>query len=142
MLPPFALALIGLLLGAWTLGAIWAILAARARARRTEMARRHGRRLARMVDESPALPLLVRADGKIEAPPRLAQWLGLEGVPQYLSELHATSASGDETGLPAAQLTELTEAVRRAQRTATPFRMTAVPLGSRRSLAILPRWSA
>jgi hypothetical protein len=40
-----------------------------------------------MVDESPALPLLVRVDGKIEAPQRLAGWLGLEKVPQFLTEL-------------------------------------------------------
>ena len=133
ILSPVALVLIGLLLAAWTLGACWAILSARARHARAEAALRQGRRLARMVDESPALPMLVRADGKIEAPPRLAQWLGLEGVPQFLSEL--TSVSG-ELGLPAAQLAELTEAVRRTQRTGAPFRMAAVPMGSRRSLAL------
>ncbi len=57
--------LIGLLLAAWVLAAGWAVLWARDKARRAEGAQRHARRLARMVDDSPALPLLVRVDGKI-----------------------------------------------------------------------------
>ena len=77
------LALIGLLLAAWTLAAGWTILGVRAKERRIEAGQRQARRLARMVDESPALPLLVRADGRIEAPQRLAGWLGLDAVPQF-----------------------------------------------------------
>lgn len=84
-----------------------------------------------MLDESPALPLLVRADGRIEASQRLAHWLGLENVPQFLSELEA----GDR-GFPGDKLAELTEAVRKTQKTAAPFRMVATPLGSSRSLAL------
>ncbi len=126
-----ALVLIGLLLAGWTLAAGWAILAARGKARRVEAQQVQARKLARMVDESPAVPLLVRADGKIEAPPRLAGWLGLDGVPQYLTELDA----GDK-GLTAEQLAELTTAVLRTQKTAAPFRMVATPRGSKRSLAL------
>ena len=126
-----ALALIGLLLAAWTLAASWAILAARGKVRRVEAGQRHARRLARMVDESPALPLLVRADGKIEAPAKLAGWLGLDAVPQFLTELDS-----GERGLTREQLAELTEAVRRTQKTAAPFRMVVTPRGSKRSLAL------
>ncbi len=89
-----------------------------------------------MVDESPALPLLVRADGKIEAPQRLANWLGLEKVPQFLTELDGGRIDGGGGGLTTEQLAELTEAVRRCQRTAAPFRMVATPRGSKRSLAL------
>jgi hypothetical protein len=53
------LLLIGLLLAAWTVGAAWAILSARGRQKRAEAQLRSARRLARMVEESPALPLLV-----------------------------------------------------------------------------------
>ena len=125
--------LIGLLLAAWTLAAGWAILAARAREKRAEAGLRTARRLGRMVDESPALPLLVRADGRIEAPGRLAGWLGLDAVPQFLTELDGGEGKG---GLSAEHLAELTEAVRRTQKTAAPFRMVATPRGSRRSLAL------
>ena len=131
VLTPTALALIGLLLAAWTLAAGWAVLWARGRANRSEGAQRHARRLGRMVDDSPALPLLVRADGRIEAPSRLANWLGLESVPQFLTEL-----DGGDKGLTTEQLAELTEAVRRTQKTAAPFRMVATPRGSKRSLAL------
>ncbi|MCJ2183057.1 PAS-domain containing protein [Novosphingobium sp. 1949] len=122
---------VGILLAAWTLAAAWAILVARRRQKRAETQLRSARRLARMIEESPALPLLVRSDGRIEASPRLAQWLGLDGVPQYLTELDT-----GERGLPADKLAELAEAVRRTQKTASPFRLAVTPRNSSRSLAL------
>ncbi|MCW1384827.1 PAS-domain containing protein [Novosphingobium sp. KCTC 2891] len=124
-----ALVLIGLLLAAWTLAAVWAVLAARKRLRRAEAAQRLARRLSRMVEESPALPLLVRADGRIEGPPRLAGWFGLDAMPGYLSELDA-----GERGLDEVQLSKLGDAVRRAQKSGAPFRIALIPRGGKRSL--------
>lgn len=135
-LTPTALVLIGLLLSAWTVAAAWAVLAARGREKRAESGQRQAKRLARMVDESPAIPLLVRADGRIEAPQRLANWLGLEVVPQFLTELDGGRIDGGGGGLTAEQLSELSDAVRRCQRTANPFRMVITPKGSKRSLAL------
>ncbi len=129
------LVLIGLMLAAWTLAAGWAILSARARERRARASLRQGQRLARMVDESPTVPLLVRADGRIEAPPRLAAWLGLDAVPQFLSELSGAGASG-ETGLRAEEVDALAAAVRRTQKTAMPFLLNVTPRGSQRNLAL------
>jgi signal transduction histidine kinase len=126
-----ALVLVALLLAAWTLAAGLIVLSARGRLQRAEAARHGAQRLSRMVDESPAVPLLVRSDGRIEAPQRLAEWLGLEQVPQFLSELDA-----GERGLDAADLTALTEAVRRTQRTAAPFRLVATPRGAQHALAL------
>ncbi|HNN56607.1 MAG TPA: PAS-domain containing protein, partial [Novosphingobium sp.] len=135
-LSPSVLALLGLLLAGWTVAAAWAIVAARHRERRAEAGQRQARRLARMVDESPALPLLVRADGRIEAPQRLANWLGLDAVPQFLTELDGGRIDGGGGGLTAEQLEELSQAVRRCQRTANPFRLVVTPRGSKRSLAL------
>ena len=115
LLSQTALVLIGLLLAAWTLAAGWAVVTGRQRARRAESSQRLARRLGRMIDEAPALPLLVRSDGRIEGPARLARWLGLEAMPRFLSEL-----DGGDRGLPEAQLAELTELVRRTQKTAAP----------------------
>lgn len=126
-----ALALIGLLIGAWTVAAGIAILAGQRRAQRAEQSQRNARRVSRMLDESPALPLLVRADGRIEGHSRLAGWFGLNAMPAFLSELDA----GDR-GLPAEQLETLTQHVRTAQRTGAPFQMTVVPRGSSRNLAL------
>jgi len=122
---------LALLLAVWTAAAAWAIVSARHRLRRAETLGRSARRLAKMVEESPALPLLVRSDGRIEASPRLAQWLGLDKVPQFLSEL-----DDGERGLPAEKLAELTQAVLKTQKSAAPVRMVATPRGSSRSLAL------
>ena len=118
LLSPTALVLIGLLLAAWTAAAAWIVLSARAGERQARGARASVRRLTRMIDTAPALPLLVRADGRIEGPERLAAWLGLERLPEYLSEL------GGENGLAAPDLDALREAVRRTQKTAAPFALT------------------
>lgn len=130
-LSPTTLALLGLLMAAWTFGAAFVVLRAQGLARGADGARRAARRLHRMVDESPAVPLLVRSDGRIEAPERLAAWLGLEKIPGFLSELD----SGGH-GLESEQLALLDENVRRTQKTATPFRMVVTPRGTTRSLAV------
>ena len=133
---PLSMVLLGLLLAAWTLAAAWSIGAARHRERKAEAGQRQARRLARMVDESPALPLLVRVDGRIEAPQRLANWLGLDSVPQFLTELDGGRIDGGGGGLTRDQVEQLGDEVRRCQRTATPFRMVVTPRGSTRSLAL------
>src|SRR5687767_6173932 len=126
-----ALALIGLLLAAWSIAAGAAVLSARRRARRAESSQRLVRRLTRMIDESPALPLLVRTDGRIEGSARLAAWLGLDRLPGYLSELDAGDA-----GVPHAELEQLSAAIRRTQKSAAPFRLAVTPRGSSRTLAL------
>ncbi|MFN2100919.1 PAS-domain containing protein [Altererythrobacter sp. MF3-039] len=127
-----ALVAVGLVLAVWTGVAAWLMIAASSKARSAEAARKVARRLGRMIEEAPAVPLTVRADGRIEAPDRLARWLGLDSLPPYLSEL----AGVDGAGLTEAQLEELTKLVRRAQKTAAPFRMTIGAPGSGRSLAL------
>src|SRR5690606_2715380 len=109
----------------------WLILSARAASRKAETGRKAARRLSRMIEESPAIPMLVRADGRIEAPQRLAAWLGLDAMPGYLTELDA-----GEHGITAEELAALSEAVRVTQKTAAPFRIAVTPRGSRRSLAM------
>lgn len=130
-----ALVAIGLLLAAWTVGAAWMMIAAGAKASKAEGSRKAARRMARMIDEAPAIPLMVRADGRIEGSDRLAGWLGLEKLPQYLSELDG-GLGGEGKGLSAGQLRDLTEHVGRVQKTAAPFRMAITPPGSQRSLAL------
>ena len=136
ILSPTAQVLLGLVVSLWTLLAAFVVVSAQRRQRRAESALRNARRLARMVDQAPAVPILVRSDGRIEAPQRLAQWLGLEGIPQYLSELSVETPEGLPAGLSPAQLDELGEAIRTTQKTGTPFRMAISPPGTRFSLAM------
>ncbi|HEU4651547.1 MAG TPA: histidine kinase, partial [Croceibacterium sp.] len=130
-LSPLALVLLGLLLAGWTFGAMWLVLGAQSRARQAKVARSTARRLSRMIDDSPAVPLLVKADGKIEGPERLAAWLGLPQLPGFLSEL-----AGEDAGLSANDLEQLRDAVRKTQKTAAPFGMVISPRGSNKSLAV------
>jgi len=130
-LSPTALALLGLLLAAWTAGAVWLVIGSLRRARSARSARNTVRRLTRMIDDSPAIPLLVKADGKIEGPDRLAAWLGLDNLPGFLTELDTGSA-----GLADGDLEQLRDAVSRTQKTAAPFRMMITPRGSEKSLAL------
>lgn len=131
-LSPTAMALLGLLLALWTLGAIWLVLVARARARASRQSQHRLARLSKLIGTSPALPLIVSADGKLEGPDRLATWLGLpEGLPDYLSELDT-----GEAGLRDDDLATLREAVRKTQKTAAPFRLVVTPRGSLKSLAL------
>jgi len=126
-----AVALLGLLLAGWTFVSAWLALGALNRDRASRGARANARRLTRLLDESPAIPMIVRPDGRIEAPDRLAAWLGLDRLPVFLSEL-----GGEVQGLPAEELESLREAVRRAQKTATPFSHLVHPRGSPRTLAV------
>lgn len=123
-----ALVAVALLLAVWTLVAGWAVLAARARMARAQGAQQLARKLARMVEEAPALPLLVRADGRIEGASRLAGWLGRDAMPDYLTEL--------EDVLDAQTLGALTQAVRHTQKTGAPLAMALVPRGGARTLVL------
>ena len=130
---PALSALLGLLLALWTAGAVWVMLRASGREQKSLASRKLALRLSRLIEEGPAIPLLVRADGRIEAPDRLARWIGLDKVPDYLSEL----SGPDGRGLTEQQIDDLTRNVRRTQRTARPFRMeVAVVPGSGKSLAM------
>ncbi|WP_324827649.1 sensor histidine kinase [Qipengyuania zhejiangensis] len=129
---PALLAIVGLLLALWTATAVWVMLRASGKEQKSVASRKAALRLARMIEESPAIPLLVRTDGRIEAPDRFARWLGLHQVPEFLSEL----SDLDGSGLSEEQMEELTRNVRRTQKTAKPFRMSVTVPGSNRALAM------
>lgn len=125
---PLALVLIALLLAAWTVAAAVLVLRAGAKTKRTKALQTSLKRMQHLLDVAPAVPLLVRVDGRIEAPERLARWLGLEAMPKYLSEL--------EGGLSKEQVDKLWDKVRLTQKSAAPFEMAITPPASKRSLAL------
>ena len=86
-----------------------------------------------MIEDSPAVPLLVRADGKIEGAGRAGR---LARARQSARLSQRTVGGPGDAGLERSELGELTEAVRRTQKTAAPFRMVVTPRGSQRSLAL------
>ncbi|MBD2842051.1 PAS domain-containing sensor histidine kinase [Erythrobacter rubeus] len=133
---PLALAVIGLLLAAWTVAAAVMILRASAKTRRTKALQTSLKRMQHMLDGAPAIPMLVRVDGRIEAPDRLARWLGLDAMPTYLSELSGDDGDGEDRGLSEKQLQALSEKIRLTQKSAAPFQLAVTPPGSKRSLAM------
>lgn len=125
------LIVIALLLAAWTIAAAVLVLRSSASIQRTKSVQSSLKRMQHLVDVAPAIPLLVRTDGRIEAPERLARWLGLDQIPAYLSELNG----GEEKGLSKPQVDQLWNKVLITQKSAAPFSLTLTPPGSKRSLS-------
>lgn len=88
-------------------------------------------RLESLLGSAPMLAAIVRADGRIEAPDRLADWLGLPRVPQFLADLGSVDAGicSDDLGL-------LGEDITAAQKSGRAFSRAVRPQGSSRSLMI------
>ncbi|HEX8419593.1 MAG TPA: PAS-domain containing protein [Sphingomonas sp.] len=80
---------------------------------------------------APALAMLVRADGRVEMPARMADWLGLPASPRFLADLSAEGhgLSSDDAALIAAD-------VGAAQRAGRGFVRAVTPVGSNRSITM------
>lgn len=133
---PLSLVLIALVLAAWAVGAAIVVLRASASVKRAKTARASLKRMQTLLDVAPALPLLVRVDGRIEASEKLARLLGLASMPKYLSELAAPPGDSKAGGLAQSQLDQLWNKIQTTQKSAAPFRMAINLPGSQRSLAL------
>ncbi|MDK2758093.1 MAG: PAS-domain containing protein [Blastomonas fulva] len=122
---------IALVFAGWTGAAIWALVTGLQMRRSASTARRQLRRLTRLVDSGPAVPLIVRSDSRIEGPEKVARWLGLAKLPPYLSEL-----AQEEKGLPRDTLDALGKQITTAQKSGAPFETAVTALGSNRRLRI------
>lgn len=127
---PLAAGIIGLVLAAWTMAAAVFALRANGQVQRAKALRLSLKRMQSLLDAAPAIPMLVRVDGRIEAPERLARWLGFDETPGYISELSR------DNGMSPDQVEELSEQVRHTQKSAAPFQMSLMLPGSGRSLAL------
>ncbi len=122
----------GAALALLVIGAVWMLYAGlRARAEATAMADANAR-LEALVSGSPAQAMLVRADGRIELPRRLADWLGLQTLPRELAEL-----SGGEGGLVPEDADALGAHVAAAQKAGRPFSLSVRARGSERALLVI-----
>ena len=113
---PILLAAAGAVLAIW-MGAALYILGTGLRMRRhSRNLRDQADRLATLLQSAPAIPMMVRSDGKIEAPARLAHWLGKDSVPAYLSDL-----TDEKGGITEKSRAGLRDDIVAAQRAAKPF---------------------
>lgn len=125
------LALAGALLALWLGGGVWALASGLRMRRQSLFQREQGDRLAGLLQSAPAIPVLVRNDGHIEAPRRLANWLGRETVPAFLSDL-----TGEEGGIDPEDREGLTRDIVAAQRGARAFTRPIRADGSSRTLLV------
>src|SRR5579884_1842189 len=86
-LSPTQAVVIALVCGAWLAAAVWATLRgiSRARAASAELGAAGTGQI--LLDASPALPLIVERDGRLEGSPSLADAFGLERLPDRLDGL-------------------------------------------------------
>lgn len=106
-------ALIGLLLAGWLVGASIAIWKGLSMQRRARASLRQTSRLSRLIETAPAVPAIIRADGKLEASDRFFRLLGLDRPIATLSELVVEFAVEDAQ----TDWQNLAELVRETQRT-------------------------
>jgi signal transduction histidine kinase len=125
-------ALLGIVLAIWLAGAGWAIVTGLQMRRRARDAVIQAERMGALLDMSPAVPMIVRADGRIEAPQRLAEWLGLSTMPNFIADL----AKDGKAGLTERDAAELGVDVNAASRTGRPFTRVVQAVGSNRTLML------
>ena len=133
---PLSLVLIAVVLAAWAVGAAMVVIRANRGVKRAKAMRTSLKRMQTLLDVAPALPLLVRVDGRIEASDKLARMLGLPAMPKYLSETAAPPGQAKAGGLAQGQLDQLWTKIQTTQKSAAPFRMAINLPGSQRSLAL------
>lgn len=131
VLTPIALALAGALLALWLLTAVWAVRSGLVMRMQSRATRKQVEAMADLLQSAPAIPVIVRADGRIEAPDRLAAWLGRDNMPTFISEL--TAADG---GLEPEHAAQLAEELAAAQKGSRSFVLPVKALGSDRSLLV------
>jgi signal transduction histidine kinase len=126
------IALMGLLMAAWLVAAsvaIWLGLSMRNQAQRTL---KRTARLGRLLETAPAIPVIVRGDGKLEASDRLARMMGFDRQLTVFSDLvgHGDSGVMDD------DWKSLEANVRETQRSGKAFMQKLALRGSDRRLLV------
>src|SRR3954470_18130499 len=117
-------ALIALVCGAWLAVSLWATLRGLARARAADVQSEAAGAGQMLVEASPALSLIVEADGRLEGAPRLPAMLGLKQLPDRLD------------GLEGEIWEPLRRETKRAAATAARFALSLRPPGAARVLHV------
>ena len=128
---PAAVIVIAALALLWVGVAIALSLAAAKRFRLAEKVLGAARANAALLDISPARPLIVRGDGRIDTDPHLVRELGLKSAPKAIADLH-----GNDSGLVAEDLDALAAAVETARVSASRIAAKVRVAGSSRAFQV------
>ncbi len=126
-------ALIGILMALWLVGATVAIWIGLSLRRQSLKMLHQTSRLARLLETAPAIPVVVKGDGRIEAADRFSRLLGLATPASALHEIGGI----DDAGITDADLAELDQRVRETQRTGKGFTLPVAIKGSDRRLMVV-----
>ncbi|EQA98079.1 signal transduction histidine kinase [Sphingobium wenxiniae] len=130
-LTPLAAVLLGAVLAAWLAAAIWALRNGYHMRREGTQAQGQFDRLSVLLASAPAAPVIIHADGHLEASDRLAKWLGKDRIPAFLSELIA-----EDGGLEPGDAAALGREIAAAQRAGKSFALPIRGVGSTRLLLV------
>jgi signal transduction histidine kinase len=129
-----SIAIVSAVMALWLIAGVGATLYGLRRAAAAREAQEAAERFASLLAGAPAIPMLVARDGRIEASPRIADWLGLKRPPAVLSEL-----SSNSHGLTAEDAAELARDVAAVHRAARSFGRALRIAGSDRVLFVQGR---
>lgn len=127
------IALIGVLMALWLVGAIVAIWIGLSLRNESRKILGQTSRLRRLLETAPAFPVVVKSDGRIEAPERFSRLLGLTTPATTLSDL----GGYDDAGLAIDDAAALDAKVRETQRTGKSFVLALAIKGSERRLTVV-----
>lgn len=130
-LTPLATALLGVILAGWLAAAVWALSSGQRMRREGMHAQGKLDRLSTLLASAPAAPIIIHADGRMEAADRLAKWLGKDRVPAFVSELTA-----HDGGLEPDDADALAHEIAAAQRAGRSFALPLRGVGSSRLLLV------
>lgn len=130
-LTPVPAAIAGAVLALWLALALWALLTGLRLRRASRELERGAARMAGLIESAPAVPVVVMADDRIEAPARLVDWLGLVRAPATIDAL-----ADDELGLAADELDQLRADIAAARAAGRPFARPVRARGPARTLVI------
>ena len=126
-------ALIGVLMALWLVGATVAIWTGLSLRRQSIKTLRQTSRLARLLETAPAFPVVEKGDGRIEAADRFSRLMGLTAPATSLTDL----GGHNDAGLAACDLAALEDKVRETQRTGKDFALPLAIAGSERRLLVI-----
>ena len=127
------IALIGILMALWLVGATVAIWVGLSVRRHSQRVLRQTSRLARLLETAPAFPVVVKGDGRIEASDRFSRLMGLATPALSLTDLGGHA----DGGLSGKDLASLEDKVRETQRTGNEFSLPLPIVGSPRRLLVI-----
>ncbi|MDF0541574.1 PAS-domain containing protein [Sphingobium sp. H39-3-25] len=126
-----AMMTIGGVLALWFAGALWAVYSGLRMREAGLSARNMSDRLGSLLQSAPALPVMIRPDGRLEGGERLASWIGRDRPLSFASEL--TARDGE---LQPEDAETLARDIAAAQRAGKSFSRPVKAMGSERTLMI------